>query len=64
MNESKGEKLPALVEVFLCLAGGEEDFGQETHVFFPGVSVPRVQEREVGEEAGQSLVLCLTVEGT
>ena len=63
VDESQREQLPALVEVLLCLAGAEEDLGQETHVLLPGLYVPRVEEREVGQQQCQSLLLCLTVEG-
>ena len=61
VNESEGEKLPTLVHVLLGLARTEEHFGQEFHVLLPGVGVPRVEERKVGEELVQSLVLCQTV---
>ena len=45
VDERQGEKLPALVEVLLRLAGTEKHLRKETHVLFPGVSVSRVQER-------------------
>ena len=61
MNQSQREELPALVQVVVYLTGAQEDLGQQLHVLLPGLSVARVEEREVGEQLAQGCVFRLNV---
>ena len=44
VDKCQREELPALIEVVVHLAGAQEDFGEQLHVFLAGLCVPWVEK--------------------
>lgn len=61
VNQRQRKKLSTLVKIFSLLTSTEKNLGKKFHVFFPGLGIARMEQRNVGEELMESKLFCFAV---
>ena len=61
MKEGQREELSAKIMIVILFTGAQQYFREEVHILCPGLTVTRIEERQMREKLCECLFLCLAV---